>query len=275
MRFFLFVGFIFFTFSIWSIENFKTAMLLKNSLSNYQMQQLEIFEKIYKANNYENSSTTKKLRIPKIIHQIWIGSEVPQKYKSFMKTWKEKHPEWTYMLWTDNDIENFPFINKKSFDDAKNFGLKSDIWRLEILFLYGGLYVDTDFECLKPLDILHYSHDFYGGLLEEIIPNGIIGSVPNHPILHECIKALQKTKITPKSNPMSVSGPYFITKIIVEYLKHHPSENICFYPTSFFFPFPAILRHKYWEGKIPRNVLERFFKEESFAVHLWATSWQY
>jgi mannosyltransferase OCH1-like enzyme len=41
-----------------------------------------------------------------------------------------------------------------AFDRASNFGEKSDIWRYEILFRLGGVYVDTDFECVRPFDSL-------------------------------------------------------------------------------------------------------------------------
>lgn len=32
---------------------------------------------------------------------------------------------------------------------------QSDIFRLDILLHFGGLYVDTDFECVAPFDLLH------------------------------------------------------------------------------------------------------------------------
>ena len=268
-------SFIFFTLYIYTcsaIIDFKDSLLIKNS--NLSQKNIKLFEKIYNVNNYEKTTVTHEARIPKIIHQIWIGSKVPKKYHLLMETWKKKHPDWTFKLWTDEDINNFPFINKKAFDDAKNYGLKSDIWRIEILFYYGGLYVDTDFECIKPFDILHHSHDFYVGLICDVIPNGIIGSIPKHPILQKCIKTLKNAKINEKSNPMEVSGPYFFTKIILNYLQTNSDNGLCIYPNSFFFPFPATLRQNYWKGKISRKELESFFKKESFAVHLWATSWQ-
>ena len=36
--------------------------------------------------------------------------------------------------------------------EQKILGEKSDIFRYEILYRFGGVYVDTDFECIKPFE---------------------------------------------------------------------------------------------------------------------------
>ena len=51
--------------------------------------------------------------------------------------------------------------NKLAFSLAKNLGMKSDILRYEILMKYGGIYVDTDYECLKNIGRLNYSHSYF------------------------------------------------------------------------------------------------------------------
>ena len=33
-------------------------------------------------------------RIPKIIHQIWLGSPLPERYKQWQRTWTDNHPDW-------------------------------------------------------------------------------------------------------------------------------------------------------------------------------------
>jgi len=49
-----------------------------------------------------------------------------------------------------------------------------------VIWRFGGLYLDTDFECLKSFDELHARLDFFGfvsnvGALE--ISNGIFGAL--------------------------------------------------------------------------------------------------
>src|SRR6056297_2113309 len=98
-------------------------------------------------------------RIPKTIHQVWVGSKpIPEMYSKYMATWKYFHPSWTYKLWRESDIKDIPSIDTKLFNKISNPGAKSDYMRYAILYDHGGIYVDADFECLKPHDkFLHLS----------------------------------------------------------------------------------------------------------------------
>ena len=46
------------------------------------------------------------------------------------------------------EAQNLNMKNKKAFLSAHNYGMKSDILRYEILHTYGGVYIDTDYECV-------------------------------------------------------------------------------------------------------------------------------
>lgn len=105
--------------------------------------------------NFQNKSQGFKQKlptgIPKIIHQIWLGN----KYKppiEWMQTWKEKHPDWEYKLWTDEDVKNLPMKCRRAFDlQPKDYVYQSDVLRYEILFRYGGIFIDADSTCLKKI----------------------------------------------------------------------------------------------------------------------------
>ena len=71
-------------------------------------------------------------------------------------------------LHDDNGVIIFDLptcLNEKQFLQAKNFGCKSDIARYEILHKFGVIYVDTDFEALKPIDLKFMTQSFVVGLL--------------------------------------------------------------------------------------------------------------
>ena len=93
-------------------------------------------------------------KIPATIHQIWLGSKVPERILKNAKSIKSANPGYEYKLWTDADAEAFHFDNKKIFNEVKNFGQKSDILRYAILKKYGGIYLDTDFIGIKSFDNL-------------------------------------------------------------------------------------------------------------------------
>ena len=95
--------------------------------------------------------------IPKIIHHIWLGSPFPDHLVALRQTWQRHHDstEWQMQLWDDDAIASFGLMNYEAYNAATNFGEKSDIARYEILYRLGGVYVDTDFECISALDDLH------------------------------------------------------------------------------------------------------------------------
>lgn len=46
------------------------------------------------------------------------------------------------------DVKLLILKNQIAYSSAKNWGMKSDILRYEILQKFGGVYIDTDYECL-------------------------------------------------------------------------------------------------------------------------------
>ena len=256
---------------IYAMSSFEEAMEEGYTPQTYR--NAKRFKEAYENWHFEKIDQATQPIIPKIIHQIWIGGDVPEKFKPLMQTWMDKHPDWDYKLWTDEDIELFAFENLEAFEYAQNLGAKSDIWRYEILKQYGGVYVDIDFECVSPLTPLVYSHKFFAGIGGfDYINNAIIGSISNHPILIRLMTILKSTSKENLNNPWHHTGPLLFTKQIYSYLKNHPEEGIV-YPVRFFYPLPNTYRHAYWRGELSQEEIHRFFIPETFGVHYWAESW--
>lgn len=225
---------------------------------------------LYNAHIVSNPEYSEAPRIPKIIHQIWLGSSFPEEYKSLQETWKKHHPDWEYRLWTDQDVAAFGLYNQSIYDLAKNYGEKSDIFRYEILYRYGGLYVDTDFECVKSFDILNHICDFYigaGYTMYGGVYNGLIGSKPGHPILKAAIEGMVRSAGDHAENIVHRTGPNYLTIYIKKMINSCPGINVVF-PLSFFYPWPNYERH----NKRPESIAS-WVRPESFAIHYWYTSW--
>lgn len=220
-----------------------------------------------------NNLEIKENRIPKIIHQIWIGSPYPKKHKPFQKTWLDNHPDWTYILWTDKEIEQFGLVNKDAYDATNNCGAKSDIARYEILYRLGGLYVDTDFECLRPFDIFHACCDFYTGSAHFVTSTAfmaIIGCVPGHPILLSCIESLNIQKIAHARSAMDVlqsTGPAYFSKAVNAHLAISTDTSVVF-PSGYFYPWPH-----YNRDQNSLEQIQKWIRPETFAIHHWHSSW--
>lgn len=145
------------------------------------------------------------LRIPKIIHQTWKDDRLPDAFKRYSWSWRNMLPDWEYRLWTDEMNREFvrsyyPEFLKRYDAYPKNIQ-RADAIRYLLLQTYGGLYVDLDFECLKPEFVsLLEDADFVAGKepyvhskrfgREYIICNALMASVPNHPFVKCVIKRM-------------------------------------------------------------------------------------
>src|SRR3972149_8047931 len=158
---------------------------------------LAFFKDLYDRNSPLRIQPQEQPKIPKIIHQIWIGDKVPEEFKQFQESWRTFHPDWEYRLWTQKDLPELQLQNGDLIAQSRNPGEISDMMRYEILYRYGGVYVDMDCECLQSLDMLHHTYDFYIGIQpldSELVQlgMGIIGSMPGHPLLQYCIDGVKE-----------------------------------------------------------------------------------
>lgn len=218
-------------------------------------------------------------RIPKLIHQIWLGSPLPNKYKKWQSTWQNMGPDWQYKLWTDADVKELKLFNQNFYDSETNWGAKSDILRIEILYKYGGIYVDTDFECVDPdlFRVFNSNFDFYAGFHPADIKlfaleNALIASVPKHPILKGYIQEL-KNNYSIYNNLLSRTGPGALTRIFFQYANGPGYKDIVF-PPSFFYSLGYYYAKECFKvGMTNEEIKKQCLKPESMAVHWWEGSW--
>jgi mannosyltransferase OCH1-like enzyme len=196
------------------------------------------------------------MKIPKVLHQVWLGAKsFPKDFEDYRKTWITHHPGWEFVFWKD---DNLPEItNKFEFNNALNYAQKCDVLKYEIIWRFGGVYVDTDFECLKNIEVLISDLDaFSASEKPPIISVGIFGGVKNHPLFREMISELPKFfKRQDRYRQDLSTGPGLMTEIA----KKHPIT--VFGPESFY-PYHFTESHRRHE-----------FFPNAYAVHHWANSW--
>lgn len=85
---------------------------------------------------------TDRTKAPRLLHQSWKDSALPAKFQEWSESCRKAHPDWEYVMWTDEDnmnmVEKYApwFVN--SYD-----GLKSEIYRADAarnlyMYIFGG-----------------------------------------------------------------------------------------------------------------------------------------
>lgn len=189
-----------------------------------------------------NSNESDKYTIPKIIHQIWIGpNKMPSMWMNTLKNeYIAKYPEWEYKLWTEKELNELNMINNIQYLKEQTFYGKSNIARYEILYQYGGIYIDSDSVWVNEKsfdDLLEKSSDkglFFSweNQKEELISVGVIGAAKNHPLTLKIITLIKDRCINnPSNQPVYNSGQYLITALY----KENPN-SLHIYPSIYFNP---------------------------------------
>ena len=223
----------------------------KNSAKYYHT-----FKTIFN-NNFDNS-TSKKLQIPKVMHQLWIGSPIPKFFEQYIHTCKEQNPGWEYRLWTEKELQKLSY-NKdiiKALSSKKN--VTKDYFMHLILQKFGGVFLDIDYVCFKPFELLNYKYDAWfvlepSGWWKKIPTTSysIIAAKPGHSIISGTLNDIEKyaldKKFRAKHNQeysdKSIAADKVFGSIqvlggsnIYKYCQKEVCSNIMVYPSTYFLP---------------------------------------
>ncbi|WP_302345181.1 glycosyltransferase family 32 protein [uncultured Duncaniella sp.] len=206
--------------------------------------------------------------IPKIIHYCWFGGRpLPEDAKKYIESWKKYCPDYEIREWNESnfDIDLYPFTREAY--DSRKFAFVTDVVRLYALYNFGGIYMDTDVEVLRPLDPFLRHKAFSGFEDDTHVPTGIMAS--------------EKGSIWAKENLDYYDGRHFITgngnpdivtnvEIITSYMRekglkcdnsYQDFDNlITIYPKDYFCP------KSHETGKI-------HLTDNTATIHHFAGSW--
>ncbi len=169
--------------------------------------------------------------IPPIIHQIWVGPDpMPDEFQEYRRSWQRHHPGWEVRLWTEETVPE-GVRRPEVYDRLRVPAERSDILRLEVLYRYGGVYVDTDFECRRSIEPLIDGADFFTAYLKPgRVNNAIIGSAPEHPILDRALAELRPRQF--HGYDKHAAGPLFFDALVKQYPEIRIFEPELFYPVT-------------------------------------------
>jgi inositol phosphorylceramide mannosyltransferase catalytic subunit len=152
--------------------------------------------------------------IPRIFHQIWVGPEpFPEEYARYQQTWLAHHPGWELRFWTEDGLPD-GLRRPEAAERLRTPAERADILRLEVLWRFGGVYVDTDIESLRPLEPLIADAELFIGLAKPgRVNNALLGAVAEHPLLDRALDEL-----TPREfygYDKDAAGPKFLDRLLL------------------------------------------------------------
>ncbi|KAH3744351.1 glycosyl transferase [Pelomyxa schiedti] len=195
-----------------------------------------------------------ELTIPRIIHQLNIqkssASSIPPRLLPYVQTWKDLNPDWLYLLWDGDSLEEMVF---RVYPELHNLYLsiettimRADAVRLLLLYAYGGIYADLDYELLVPLDSFlprksnHTESNVpasFGAVQTTVISNFFMFSATRSPVVGAMIDDFTNTFTTNRNSftyhekVLDTFGPKFVSR----HASAH-QDAICTFPTDMFNP---------------------------------------
>jgi mannosyltransferase OCH1-like enzyme len=229
-----------------------------------------------------------RMKIPRIIHQIYEDpAGPPDDLLSIAETWKEKMPDWEYRFWGKKEMEDFM---ENEFPDFlptyRGYLFNVQRWdaiRYLILYKIGGLYVDLDYECIRPLDVLMSDSTCCMGMeptvnskfhnRKLIVGNALMASVSGHPYMKAIIEDMKSNSSayldrTDSGQVMETTGPFMTTRVYEELKK---KKTVTLLPADWVAPLSIKEVWSLRTGHARENVLKKV--EKAFALHYFFGSW--
>jgi mannosyltransferase OCH1-like enzyme len=159
--------------------------------------------------------------IPKLLHQTSKDGSVPASCRGYQEKVRTLHPDWQYQLWSDQDNlqfvrDQFPDMLELYQNLPKNI-MRADVIRYLWMYRLGGLYLDLDFEMLRPFEFLDKEVVLPWEIEGELVANAIIAAEPGHPFFKMVIDDLKANPpLAPDSYPPYTTGPQFLSRILVQ-----------------------------------------------------------
>lgn len=157
--------------------------------------------------------------IPRKIHYCWFGrGEKPQDVLDCMASWRKFCPDYEIIEWNEDnyDVNKIPFT--KQAYEQKAWAFVSDYARLDIIYQYGGIYMDTDVELIKGLESF-LPYEMYAGFEStKFVAFGLgFGSEAAHPYLKEQMELYERMNYINRDGTLNrVNCPLIQTKVLVK-----------------------------------------------------------
>lgn len=205
---------------------------------------------------------------PKKIHYCWFGgAPKPAIVNTCIASWKKYMPEYEIVEWNEQnyDIKKSEWM-KEAYNEKK-WAFVSDYARFDIIYHYGGIYLDTDVELLKkiPVEILNNDNFTAFESAGKVNPGLIYADVQGGKITKEFLKKYDDMHFIINGKPILVTVNSITTDILLPKgltlnNQKQTVDGLTVYPSSYFCGYD-------------QDVREYAISSETISVHHYAGSW--
>lgn len=201
----------------------------------------------------------KQEQIPKRIHCFWLsGEEKPEDYRRCMASWRQMCPGYEVTEW---DAQNYDVKKNKFMHQAyekRKWAFVSDYARLDVVYRYGGIYLDMDVELLRSMDaLLKWKAFFNFGTQYDIDLGSGFGSAAGNSFLKELMDLYENTDFCDTDgNPLvwKYVQPVYIREVFRKRGTHMDGsmqlvDGMLILPRSYFTPMDDYLSDNYVQTK--------------------------
>ncbi|WP_242153281.1 glycosyltransferase [Sphingomonas sp. BAUL-RG-20F-R05-02] len=194
-----------------------------------------------------------------LFHRVWLGNTpMPPHYEAYWAAWQRQFPEARFITWTDADVATLT-ISRDKIEKISVFSMRADIARYEILYRFGGIYLDCDIMPYQHFDVAEMSRTLTvcnEDASTEYCSVGFVGAPKGHAIFRELLDHIMTHDLDETRTNVS-TGPW----LFGAFLKRHAHRRL---GTEAFYPYLY---------DQPLSAVRRCTLGNSFGIHVWGGSW--
>ncbi len=168
------------------------------------------------------------------IMQFWDKSDIPADVRGVLDGWVEHNPQLDRTLYDDEAarsflLKNFDQDTLAVYDLCFHAAMKADYFRIAYLYSVGGLYIDADERCMRPLgSLLAQAADVdlaavRSGDLMGYLHNYFLGARPKSPVLRIALEEADRVirlchAEQRRPSIWQATGPGLITRAAAQHL---------------------------------------------------------
>jgi len=208
------------------------------------------------------------MKIPKVIHYTWFSGEpIPDNLLACMDSWKRFCPDFEIVEWNSQnyDLTVNPYVREAI--ESKRWGFAGDYVRLDVIYRFGGVYLDLDVELVRSIDELLYNSAYCGYETSKNINFGSgFGAVKRHPLIKTLRDAYDELHFIKEDGTLDLTpSPVHQSRALDQYGLRRNGEfqiirDMAIYPKEYFAP------KSLYTGRILTG-------PNTYSIHHFAGSW--